>query len=196
MKYLTIITLISAIFTISCSSIDVTNDWDKSVNFSKFSTFSLYPWNTFNDPTINDYDKKTIQMSVKEEMEKRGYKYVEKNGELIVSTFVVLSNKTSYQAYTNHYGGYAGYGGGWMYYGSPWAYGYGWGPGYSTTTVQKRKYVQGTLIIDIFELETKKLIWQGIGSGEVTQDLDARDRILPKRVSHIFRKYPIAKGKK
>lgn len=183
------------VFLYSCTSFEVTNNHDKNVDFKKFNTYSLYPWDKHNDKTINEYDKQTIISSIKSEMERRGYKYVEKNGDLIVSTFVVLENKTSYQAYTNHYGGYAGYGGGWGYYGSPWAYGYGWGPGYSTTTVSKVDYLQGTLIIDIFELSNKKLIWQGIGSGEVTEDPATRDRRLPKRISHIFRKYPIPKGR-
>ena len=196
MKNLTIVFFFAALLFGSCGSLEVTNNWDKKIDFSKFKTYSLYPWDTHNDKSINDYDKQTILMAIKDEMDRRGYKHVEKNGELIVSTFVVLKNKTSYQAYTNHYGGYAGYGGGWMYYGSPWAYGYGWGPGYSTTTVEKINYLQGTLIIDIFELETKKLIWQGIGTGEVTQNLAERDRKLPKRISHIFRKYPVAKSRK
>lgn len=186
--------LISILFVItSCSTLNVTNDYDKSVDFKKFKTFSLYPWDPQLDLEINAYDKATILNSVKDQMTGRGYEYVEKNGDLVVSTFVVLQNKTSYQAYTDHYGGYAGYGGGWMYYGSPWAYGYGWGPGFSTTTVQKVDYLQGTLIIDIFQLDGKKLVWQGIGSGEVTKDPETRDRKLPKNIAHIFRKFPVSK---
>lgn len=196
MKYFII--PIALLLISSCASFNVTNNWDKNVNFKKFKTFSLYPWDKHNDKVINDYDKQTILNSIKREMERRGYTHVKRNGDLIVSTFVVLENKTSYQAYTNHYGGYAGYGGGWGYYGSPWAYGYGWGPGYygGTTTITKVKYLEGTLIIDIFELESKQLIWQGIGTGEVTEDPAVRDRKLPKRISHIFRRYPIPKGRK
>jgi len=181
------------LFLFSCSSLQVTNNYDKNVDFKSFSTFSLYPWDKQNDSLINDYDKQTIINSVKNEMTRRGYQYVEKNGQLIVSMFVILKNKTEYQSYTNHYGGYAGYGGGWGYYGAPWAYGYGWGPGYSSTTVTSRDYVQGSLLIDIFELEGKKLIWQGIGTGEVDDDPATRDKNLPKNISHIFRRYPIPK---
>ncbi|MCF8349496.1 MAG: DUF4136 domain-containing protein [Bacteroidales bacterium] len=184
------------LFLVSCSSLQVTNNYDKSVNFKSFTTFSLYPWNKDLDKTVNAYDKQTIMDAVKSEMQRRGYQYVEKDGELIVSTFVILKNKTDYQAYTDHYSGYAGYGGGWGYYGSPWAYGYGWGPGFSTTTITSRDYVQGSLLIDIFELKTKKLIWQGIGTGEVDEDPATRDRNLPKSISHIFRRYPIPKQNK
>jgi len=188
--------LILAIFALlaSCGSVQVTNKWDKSVDFKKFFTFSMYPWDKQNDTLINTYEKDVITKAVIAEMQGRGYKLVEKGGDLIVSTFVTLENKTDYQAYTNHYGGYAGYGGGWGYYGSPWAYGYGWGPGYyGSTTITSIDYVQGTLIIDMFEMDGKKLIWQGMGVGTVDDNPAKDDRNLPKTISHIFRRFPIAK---
>lgn len=175
----------------SCEGIKVTNDWDREVDFTSFKTYSLYPWDTHNDNLVNDYDKQTIIMAVKKEMDSRGYQLVQKDGDLVVSTFVVLNNKTSYQSYTNHYGGWAGYGGGWGYYGRPGYYGYGWGPGYSTTTVYSTEYTKGTLIIDIFSLLNKKLVWQGIGSGEVTEDLNKRDKRLPTSIGQIFRRFPV-----
>jgi hypothetical protein len=135
-------------------------------------------------------------MAIKQEMDGRGYKQVDKDGELIVSAFVIIENKTSYQAYTTHYGGWAGYGGGWGYYGGMGYYGYGWEPGYSNTQVYSTDYEQGTLLIDIFRLSDKRLIWQGIGSGEVTDDLNKRDRRLPMSIGQIFRKYPVTMSKK
>ncbi len=186
------------IFLYSCSSLEVTNNWDKEFDFKSVKTYSMYPWDKHNDSMINDYDKETIVLAVKDEMDRRGYKYVEKNGDLIVSVYVTLNNKTDYQAYTNHYGGYAGYGGGWGYYGSPWAFGYGYGPGYygGATTVTAVNYTQGTLVIDIFELKNKKLVWQGIGTKTVETDLAIRDKTLPKNISHIFRRFPVAKKNK
>jgi hypothetical protein len=112
---------------------------------------------------------------------------------MIVSLFITVDNKTSYEAYTNHYGGWAGYGGGWGYHG--FGYGYGYGPGYSTTTVTERHYTTGSLIIDIFSASDKKLVWQGIGSREVEMDLDKRDKKLPKNVAAILAKFPVANQK-
>jgi len=174
----------------SCSGLKVNNEWDRSVDFKSFKTYSLFPWDKHNDQIVNDYDKQTILNSIKNEMNSRGYKLVEKDGELVVSTFVIVEDRTSYQAYTHHYGGWAGYGGGWGYYGGVGYYGHGWGPGYSSTTVYKTDYVQGTLVIDIFRLSDKKLVWQGIGSREVTNNYAQRDRTLPKNIGHIFRRFP------
>ena len=183
-------------FLVSCSSVQVTNNWDKEVDFKSFESYSMYPWDKQNDEAINEIDKNNIINSVKSEMDRRGYVYKEKGGDLVVSVFVAVENKTSYQAYTNHYGGWAGYGGGWGYYGPAWSYGYGWGPSYSHTTVTKRDYLDGTLVIDIFAAGDKKLIWQGIGNGEVEENVERRDRKLPKVISHIFRRYPIPKKTK
>ncbi len=180
------------IIVASCSTLKVTNHWDRDVDFKSFKTFSFYPWDKHNDEIVNEWDKKTILESIKEEMTRRGYKYVEEGGDLVVSVFVIIENKTSYQAYTNHYGYY---GGGWGYYSPGWAYGYGWGPGYSSTTIHKVDYKEGTLIIDIFDSKTKNLIWQGIGVGEVKKNSDNRDARLSRAISHIFRRYPITKKK-
>lgn len=185
------------IFLSGCTGVKVTNNWDKKVDFKSFKTYSLYPWDKQNDKVVNNYDKQTILNSIKNEMESRGYKYVEKKGDLIVSTYVLVENKTSYQAYTNHYAGWAGYGGGWGYYAGPGYYGYGWAPGYgSATKIYSTDYKQGTLIIDIFELSDKKLVWQGIGSGQVTENLAKRDRRLPMVIGHIFRRFPVGQMSK
>lgn len=93
------------------------------------------------------------------------------------------------QAYTNHYGGFAGNNSGYDYYGSSWAYGYG-GQAYTTTAVSGRDFVQGTLIIDIFRLTDKKLVWQGIGSGEVHENVNKREKNIPKAIGYMFQKFP------
>jgi hypothetical protein len=176
---------------VSCRSVKIDNNWDKEVDFSTFKTYSLYPWDKQNDQVLNDYDKMTIAGAIKNEMNLRGYKHVEKGGELMISTFVIIEEKSSYQAYNNHYAGWAGYGGGWGYYGNAGFYGYGMGPGYNTTTIYSTSYNQGTLIIDIFRLKDKRLVWQGIASGEVQEDLEKRDKRLPMTISQVFRRYPV-----
>lgn len=184
------------LFIYSCTSVKITHNRDKEVDFNQFKTFSLYPWDLQNSQVVNDYDKMTILNTIKNEMFKRGYEFVEDNGELIISTFVIIKQETSYQAYTNHYGGWAGYGGGWGYYGRPGFYGYGYGPGYSSTYVTSTDYNKGTLIIDMFNLKDKKLIWQGIASGTVEADYDKRDKRLPITIQQIFKNYPVRPGKK
>ena len=190
-----LLSIISIVFIMSsCSSLDVIYDMDQSVDFNQFKTFSFYPWDYKHGFQINDYDKQTILIAIQEGMESKGYKYQKDGGDLIVSLFVTVEGKVSYDAYTNHYGGWAGYGGGWGY--SGFGYGYGYGPSYSSTTVTKSVYNQGTLVIDVFSIASKKLIWQGIGSDQIEENLEKRDRDLPKKVSQVMMKFPVAKKKK
>jgi hypothetical protein len=63
-------------------------------------------------------------------LEGHGNYLVKNNGDMVVSLFVVVDQKTSTTAYTNHYGmGGYGYGPRWGWYG-----GSGMGMGQSTTT--------------------------------------------------------------
>lgn len=179
MKYL--IFPILLLFLYSCSTITVTADYDKEVDFTTYKTFSLLKWRKDNSRLINDFDKKRLEDALKNEMSARGYNYIVTGGELAVSVFLILQDKTDYTAYTNYYGGY-GY-----YYGTPW----GWGP--SRTTVSRYDYTQGTLIFNVFDAKQKKLIWQGTAIGEVDNNPNNRDRGIPKAVGEVFMKYPISK---
>ena len=187
-----LLTILSIILTLSsCSTLKVAYDFDKSVDFKQFKTFSYYPWDYKHGFQINDYDKETIMIAIQEGLESKGYKYQKEGGDLGISLFITIEGKVSYEAYNNHYGGWAGYGGGWGY--SGFGYGYGYGPGFSTTTVTRNVYNQGTIVIDAFSAASKKLVWQGIGSDKIEQNLDKRDRILPKEISQVMKNFPTTK---
>ena len=191
-KLLSVFTII--LFLSSCSSLKVNYDYDHSIDFKQFKSFSFYPWDYKNGFQLNEYDKQTILIAIQESLESKGYKYQKDGGDMVVSLFVTMEGIVSYEAYTNHYGGWAGYGGGWGY--SGFGYGYGYGPGYSSTSVTKNVYKQGTVVIDVFSVASKKLIWQGIGSDQIEENLDKRDRNLPKKVGQVIMKFPDSKKKK
>ncbi len=187
MKKLLIPFIILLLFS-SCTGVKISNNRDKTVDFEEFKTYSFFSWDKQNDEVVNEYDKLTILGAIKNEMNKRGYKYVEEGGDLIISVFVIVQEETSYQAYNHHFGG------GWNY-GYAGYYGYGWGVGYVgpayNPTVVSTSYNKGTLIIDIFRHSDKVQIWQGIASGEVTDNLNKRDRRLPMTISQVFRRFPV-----
>jgi hypothetical protein len=180
-----LIVILGTMLIAGCSSISVTTDYDKTADFNSFKTYSFYEWKEESDKLLTPFDKKRIKTSVGEELEARGYKFVEGKADLTVSLFVVLEQKTSRTAYTNHYGGgYYGY--------DDWGYGYpgGWGMGSSTTTYSETDYIDGTLVIDIFDTNTRKLVWQGVGSGTVDEDPEKRDKTMPHEIAQIFYKFP------
>ena len=45
----------------SCSSIKVTGDYDKTVNFSQYESYEFFGWAEESDQLMNDFDKRRIQ---------------------------------------------------------------------------------------------------------------------------------------
>jgi len=177
-----------AVVLSACSSLKVTTDYDKSVDFTQFKTFEYYGWAAESDKILNQLEKERIEAAFGDEFKKRGLEYVESGGDLIVTLFVMTEDKTQYNATTTGMG-YGGYGG---YYG----YGPGWGgPGMgmsmSTTTVSEYNYTVGTLVVDIYHASDEKLIWEGIGSGTVNSNPQKREKNTPKTVAAIMAPYPV-----
>jgi hypothetical protein len=174
-----------AIGMASCSSLKITSDYDKTVDFSKYKTFEYYGWAQESDKLLNDLDKKRIESAFSDELYKRGLTYVESGGDMIVTLFIVIEQKTQTTANTSTMGG--------GYYGRHYGYGpgYGWGPSYSTTTVSSYDYAVGTLVCDVFDKANEQLIWEGIATKTVDENPATRDKTIPKAVEMLMKEYPV-----
>ena len=172
----------------SCSGIKVTADYDKSVDFTKYKTFEYYGWAQESDKILNQLDKGRIEKAFSDEFHKRDLSYVESDGDLVVTLFIVVEEKTELTAHTTDMGGrYGGYYGGYYGYGPGW----GWGGGYSNTTVSEYNYKVGTLVCDVFDKAEEKLIWEGIGSKTISENPKNNDVSIPKSVAAIMKQYPV-----
>jgi hypothetical protein len=171
-----------------CSSVKVHSDYDKAADFSNYKTYEFLGWADESDKIINDLDKNRIQNAFANEFSKRNMEYVESNGDLAVSLFIVVDQKTSVTAYTNHMsmGGW-GYGAGWGWYGG---YG-GIGMGTSTTHYSENDYLEGTLVVDVYDTNTKKLIWQSVGQKTIEENPKNRDRNTTYAAEKIMKPFPI-----
>ena len=179
-----------ALITAACSSVKVTSDSDKTVDFSKYKTFEYYGWANDSDKILTQFDKDRIETAFGNEFRNRGWNVTQSNGDAIVSLYIVVDQKTSYTSYTNHFntGMYGG-----MYdpiYGYGYARGIG-GMGTSTTTTRQHDYEVGTLIVDVFDAKEKKQIWQGIGKGTVSENKTKREERINKAVAEIMKAFPV-----
>ena len=177
----------------SCSSVKFTADYDGDVDFTKFKTLSYYGWTEESDKILNKFEKERIEKAFGDEFEKRGFTLAERDGDIIVSLFIVVDQKKGATAYTNHYGGGGPYG---YYGGYGYGAGWGWGMGYSSTSYSEYDYYVGTLVCDIFDSKTKKLIWQGVVTGEIDDNPKTREKNTPRVVKELMKKYPVAVPKK
>ena len=90
--------------------------------------------------------------------------------------------------YSPYYGGYGGWGLGWGWgWYRPW-YAYGAPFGYygNITFADQGHYKEGTLIIDLIDPHTRKIVWRGFGVGEVHHNPEKDVEDLPKVVDGII----------
>ncbi len=112
------------------------------------------------------------------EFEKRGVQLVDSEGDAAITLFIVVSGKTNTTASTNYLGG-MGYRGAW-----------GWGSGATTTTYSEDDYLEGTLVVDMYDEDTKQLVWQGVIQTVVQENPQKREKTIPKKMKKLMKKYP------
>ena len=160
----------------SCSSVRVAADYDKNANFIEYKTFAFYKTG-IDKAEINDLDKRRLLRAIEAELLAKGFTKSE-NPDLLVSLFTKSREKINI-----HNSGY-GYGWGW----SPWYWG-----GYHGNTVTKS--TEGTLYIDLIDANKKELVWQGMGTGYLTKNMEKKEVRFKEFVFKIMEKYPPGLGK-
>ena len=104
MKKVNLLTIVfTLIMTANAYSQKVTYDMDKNADFTKYKTYIFLGWQDDSDKILNDFDKKRLQDSFKAEFDKRDLTLVENGGDMAVSLYIVINQKTSTTAYSNYY---------------------------------------------------------------------------------------------
>lgn len=171
---------------VSCSSVkNATVDYAHDFDFADVKTFSYLDTPDSNPPNQLLADR--IEDLIKRELIDGGLTEVDTDPDIVVTYHVTAEDRTSYNTTSVGYGGYGGWGPGWGGYGR---YGYGYpGMGMTTSTTYETTYTDGTLIIDAFDPETKKLVWRGTGTVTVKDDPQARSGQVEKILDAIGSKW-------
>ncbi len=140
--------------------ISTSTDWDQSADFSKYSTYS---WFDAQSTGANDINSGRIQQAVDSQLASKGLRKVSSGGDLGVSYQVTTAQQTSYNTMST------GWGGG-------WGMGMGMGMGMGTSTTTATNYETGTLILGMFDGSTKKQVWSGTATADISQNTSPDDR--------------------
>lgn len=182
-----------ALLATGCASgPDIRSDYDKTSDFSQYETFNFYenagPQNGNYQTLFSQY----VTEAVTKEMEKRGYTK-SNSPDLLINFNAVLEDKTKVSTSPAPVGGYGYYGPG--YYGyrggfyDPWM-----GYGYAQET-HVSQYTQGTFNIDIVDAAEKRLVWEAVGVGKVTDKIrDNLEATIKEAVPTYFENYPFVAG--
>jgi hypothetical protein len=163
------------ILIFSCSSVSVKYDYDPAIDFKKFTTFGWKEVEIPNDALAkNPLLAKRVKQAVIKELESKGYTYTESEQ---VDFAVVTHAGTKDRTQITDWGSYGWY--------SPW-----WGPYGGRVDVSQ--YTEGTLVIDIVDMNEKEMAWRGLATGTVDENLNPErsQARIDHTVSKILANFP------
>ena len=151
----------------------VTIDYDHSVNFLKFKTYS---WSGVHASDSNVENRITI--AVNRNMSGRYMTETAKNGDVTITVVEATQNQ---QEYTAFYGGISQI---------SWQRGLGSG-GFLDTAATLQDVPMNTIIVDMFDSKTLKLLWRGtITLSAADAASKEADQKADKAVTQLIGKYP------
>jgi hypothetical protein len=149
----------------------VKTDYDHSADFNRYKTYS---W--ISAKGSNDLWSERIMQDVDQQLAAKGWSKVQSGGDAAVSAFGRVRNEQTMNTF------YDGLGGGWR-----------WGGfGEATTTVENTPV--GSLVVDIFDSSTKKLIWRATSTDTLSEKPDKNEKKLEHAVEEMFKHFPPTKG--
>jgi hypothetical protein len=167
-----IATSVGLMLLLACVSFaqQVKTDYDHNANFSQYKTYSWGKVQT-QDPLLVD----RIKAAVNSTLAAKGWTLVPAEGDVEVFAIETTQDQQTLDTFYNGFGG-----------GRRWG-GFG-GFGDATTTVET--YKVGTLVIDLFDAKTQKLLWRSSSSDTLSNNSDKNTKNLDKGVTKMFKHFP------
>src|ERR1700751_2040901 len=156
----------------------VKTDFDHQANFSQYKTYS---WQEIK-PANSLWDAR-IKSAVDAQLAAKGWTQVASGGDVAVVAIKTSQTQRSLQTF------YDGFGGGW-----------GWrrfgGGGFGEATTTTETYKVGTLVVDLFDTKSKKLLWRGTSSDTLSNNSEKNIKNPDKGVEKLFKQFPPGSSKK
>ena len=169
---------IAMLFLLTAASFgqQVKTDYDRSANFAQYKTYSWQDVKT-KDPLWVDRIKSDVDAA----LTAKGWKQVPSGGNISLVAMEVTTNQQTLNTYYDNSGGF-----GRRFRGG--------GFGTSTTTVDN--YKVGTLVLDMVDSQTQKMVWRGSASDALSNKSDKNIKNLDKGVQKMLKNFPPGEPKK
>jgi hypothetical protein len=146
----------------------VKTDYDRSADFSHYKTYSWEKVQT-QDPLWSGRIKEAVNSA----LAAKGLTPVASGGDIAIVAIEMTKNQQTLNTF------YDGFGGGWR-----------WGGGFGNATTTVDNYKVGTLVVDLFDANSKQIIWRGSSSDTLSDKSDKNIKNLDKGVEKMFDHYP------
>jgi hypothetical protein len=145
---------------------EVRVDYDHHANFERYRTYS---WAKVETP--NSLWDERVKEAIDRALLSKGWTPVPDGGDISIVAVGTTKEKRTLRTF---YDGFDG----WL-----------WG-GFADATTYEDTHEVGTLIVDMFDTRTKKLIWRGSASDVVSSKPDKNIKELEKAVDKMFEHFP------
>lgn len=166
-KLMLVVWLGLSLALVSCSSVTVAVDYDKEADFSMYKTYAFYKPG-IDAVEISDLDKRRILKAIDKELSEKGMLKTDKP-HIVINIFT--EEQENVNVYQDNFG-----------------WGMEWGWGMPMTNVSRN--VEGTLFIDFIDVNKNRLVWQGIGTGILSLEMEKKEERINEIVRKILQRYP------
>jgi hypothetical protein len=149
-----------------------TIDYDHTVNFLKFKT---YTWEKVHatDPGVED----RITIALNRDMGGRYMTEVAKGGDVTITAVEATKDKQEFSTFYDSLG-------------SDYSWQRPWGSGFLDSQATLNDIPVNTLVIDMYDTKTHKLLWRGTITGTLEGSQDKMNNTIDKEVTELISKYP------
>jgi hypothetical protein len=167
---------IALLFATASFAQQVKTDFDRSADFGQYKTYSWEKVHTQNPLWVD-----RIKAAVNSALAAKGWTEVGSGGNVAIMAMEMTKEHQTLNTY------YDNFGGGWGWRGR---FGGGFGDGFGDSTTTESTFRVGTLVVDLFDSNTKKLIWRGSASDTLSDKSDKNIKNLDKGVEKMFDHFP------
>jgi hypothetical protein len=152
----------------SSFAVDVKTDYDRNANFGNYKTYSWDKVQTQNQLWVD-----RIKSSVDAALAAKGWRQVAAGGDVSFGATQITQNQQVLNTFYDNFGRGRRFGG-----------------GFGTATTTTDNYQIGSLVVDVYDTQTKKLIWRGVSSDTLSDNADKNIKNLDKGVQKMFKNFP------
>ena len=152
----------------------VTIDYAHDFDFSSVETFQYVDTKESDAP--DELTNNRIKNAIIRELSEGGLQSVSSDPDLYITYHQTSKENTVYNTTSFGYGGYYG---GWGR----------WGGGMGSATTTATTYTEGTLIIDAYGPDEKKMLWRGSGTVTVKSKPEKQQKQINKIVDKLGKKW-------
>ncbi len=148
--------------------IKAATDYDRAINFANYGTFFMVKGNSSGNSVIDA----RLKLDVENALAAKGWAEVpEGEGQAVVVIHTATGTEHTYQSFYSAWGG--------------------WRPRWASSAVTfAEDYKPGTVVVTIFDADSKQAIWRGLAADAISDDSKSAIRVREHAVATMFAKFP------